>query len=319
MIAALFVFVLVSAIVVGVSVAITRLPESAARRRVELRLREVSRVEDTPDEQQLVRQEEGTLPVVERFVRQTSAGSYLERLIEQAGLTTTPGTIVVLSAGLAAVAGFATYLFVRYPFAPFLAAPFGASLPFLFLLQRRSARMRKFEEQFPDALDLVSRAIRAGHAFQTAVGMAAEELAAPVGPEFKKVFDQQNFGMPLRDALNLLTERVPLVDVKFFVTAVAIQRESGGNLAEILDNLAHVVRERFKIQRQVRVHTAHGRITGFVLLALPPFLAVTLSMINAEHMRPLFQERVGHMLLGATIVMQIVGFFWIRRVIKIEV
>ena len=319
MIAALLVFVLVCAFVLGAAVAITRLPQSAARRRVELRLREVSRVEETLDEQQLVRQEDGALPVVERFVRQTSAGSHLERLIQQAGLTTTPGTIVVVSAIMAAVAGFATYIFVRYPFAPVVGAAFGASLPFLYLLQRRSARMRKFEEQFPDALDLVSRAIRAGHAFQTSIGMAAEELAAPVGPEFKTVFDQQNFGMPLRDALNLLTERVPLVDVKFFVTAVAIQRESGGNLAEILDNLAHVVRERFKIQRQVRVHTAHGRITGFVLLALPPFLAVTLSMINADHMRPLFQERVGHMLLGATIVMQIVGFFWIRRVIKIEV
>ena len=319
MIPAILVFVLVCAIVGGVALAITRLPQSAARRRVELRLREVSRVDDTPDEQQLVRQEDGTLPVVERFVRRTSAGSYLERLIEQAGLTTTPGRIVVLSVSLGVIGGLAAFVFVRYPFAPFVAAALAASLPFLFLLRRRSTRMRAFEEQFPDALDLVSRALRAGHAFQTAVGMAADEMAAPVGPEFKILFDQQNFGMPLRDAMNLLAERVPLVDVKFFVTAVAIQRESGGNLAEILDNPAHVVRERFKIHRQVRVHTAHGRITGFVLLALPPFLAVALSMINAEHMKPLFQERVGHTLLAATIVMQIVGFFWIRRVIKIEV
>ena len=319
MIAAMFVFVLVSAIVGGVALAITRLPQSAARRRVELRLREVSRVDDTPDEQQLVRQEDGTLPVVERFVRQTAAGSYLERLIEQAGLTITPGKIVVLSASLGAIGGLAAFVFVRYPFAPFVAAAFAASLPFLYLLRRRGTRMRAFEEQFPDALDLVSRALRAGHAFQTAVGMAADEMAAPVGPEFKILFDQQNFGMPLRDAMNLLAERMPLVDVKFFVTAVAIQRESGGNLAEILDNLAHVVRERFKIHRQVRVHTAHGRITGFVLLALPPFLAVALSMINADHMKPLFQERVGHMLLAATIVMQIIGFFWIRKVITIEV
>jgi hypothetical protein len=118
--------------------------------------------------------------------------------------------------------------------------------------------MKKFEEQFPDALDLLSRALRAGHAFQTAMGMVADELPAPVGIEFKKAFEQQNFGLPLREVLDLLGERVPLLDVKFFSTAVTIQRETGGNLAEILDNLAHVVRERFKILRQVRVHTAHG-------------------------------------------------------------
>ena len=134
--------------------------------------------------------------------------------------------------------------------------------------------------------------------------MAADELTAPAAPEFKKVFDQQNFGLPLRDALNALAERMPLLDVKFFVTAVAIQRDTGGNLAEILDNLAHVVRERFKIQRQVRVHTAHGRITGFVLLALPAFLAVALSIINREHMRPLFEEPMGRTLILGTIIMQ---------------
>jgi tight adherence protein B len=165
----------------------------------------------------------------------------------------------------------------------------------------------------------MSRAIRAGHAFQTALGMVAEELPAPVGPEFKKIFDQQNFGLPLREALEGLAVRVPLVDVKFFVTAVAIQRDTGGNLAEILDNLSRVVRERFKVQRQVRVHTAHGRITGFVLLALPVFLAIALSMLNPDHMRPLFQERLGQAMIAATIVMQIVGFIWIRRVIRIEV
>jgi tight adherence protein B len=149
--------------------------------------------------------------------------------------------------------------------------------------------------------------------------MAADELTAPAAPEFKKVFDQQNFGLPLKDALNALTERVPLLDVKFFVTAVAIQRDTGGNLAEILDNLAHVVRERFKIQRQVRVHTAHGRITGFVLLALPAVLGIALTMINREHMRPLWEEPMGRTLILATIVMQLVGFVWIRKVIKIEV
>jgi len=195
----------------------------------------------------------------------------------------------------------------------------GGSLPFAFLVNRRSARMKVFEEQFPDALDLLSRALRAGHAFQTALGMVGDELKAPVGPEFKKTFDQQNFGLPLRDALNQLTERVFVLDVKFFVTAVLIQRETGGNLAEILDNLAHVVRERFKILRQVRVHTAHGRFTGYVLLALPAFLSLALMWINPEHMGLLFTEHMGHIMLAIALTLQTVGFFWIRQVIKIEV
>ena len=144
-------------------------------------------------------------------------------------------------------------------------------------------------------------------------------LPDPVGPEFKKTFDQQNYGLPLRDALNEMAERIPLLDVKFFVTAVLIQRDTGGNLAEILDNLAHVVRERFKIRRQIRVHTAHGRFTGYVLLALPAALCVALMFINPEHMSLLFKEHMGHLMLLGAIVLQTVGFIWIRQIIKIEV
>ena len=319
MIIALVVFIVVAGAVAGVSISITHLPEARKRRQVELRLQEVSRPDDIPDQSVLARRHDGPLPSVERLIGGTTAGSRLARLIEQAGVSTTPGGLVLASGVCAVVAAVLIQLFVRIPAALLVAVPLGAAMPLFWLIQKRSSRLKKFEEQFPDALDLVSRAIRAGHAFQAAIGMAADELPTPAGPEFKKVFDQQNFGLPLRDALNALAERVPLVDVKFFVTAVAIQRDTGGNLAEILDNLAHVVRERFKIQRQVRVHTAHGRITGFVLLGLPAFLAVALSIINREHMRPLFEEPMGRMLIMATIVMQFIGFIWIRRVIKIEV
>jgi tight adherence protein B len=214
---------------------------------------------------------------------------------------------------------FFALIFVRQPFSWLVGGVVGSMLPTLFLKRRRSTRLKRFEEQFPEALDLLSRAIRAGHAFQTAMGMCADELPAPVGIEFRKSFDQQNFGLPLKDALNELAERVPILDVKFFVTAVLIQRETGGNLAEILDNLAHVVRERFKILRQVRVHTAHGRFTGYVLLALPAALGVVLAWMNPDHMDLLFKEKMGQMMIMAAIVMQTVGYFWIRQVIKIEV
>jgi tight adherence protein B len=195
----------------------------------------------------------------------------------------------------------------------------GFMLPFLFLKIKRTRRMRAFEEAFPEALDLMSRALKAGHAFATGLKMVADEMSEPVGPEFRKTFDEQNFGLPLKDALANLTVRIPLLDMRFFSTAVLIQRETGGNLSEILENLAHVVRERFKILRQVRVYTAHGRLTGYVLLALPAFLGIALMFINPDHMELLFREPIGHMLLGAAAVMQTVGYVWIRQVVKIEV
>jgi tight adherence protein B len=195
----------------------------------------------------------------------------------------------------------------------------GFALPFMYLNVKRGRRLRNFEEHFPEALDLIARALKAGHAFVTGLRMVADEMEDPVGPEFRKTFDEQNFGLPLKDALENLTARVPSLDVRFFATAVLIQRETGGNLSEILENLAHVVRERFKILRQVRVHTAHGRFTGYVLLALPAVLGMALSFINPEHMNLLFRERMGHILLGTALIMQTIGYFWIRQVVKIEV
>ena len=275
--------------------------------------------DDQPQASFIRERKAGPLPALDKAFGGT--GSPLARLIEQSGVVTTPSTII-LSQHDARARSLAVALADVLQAAVRLGAGRGSPalvMPWLWLRHRRTARMKRFEEQFPEALDLLSRAIRAGHAFQTAMGMCADELPAPVGVEFKKSFDQQNFGLPLKDTLNELTERVPHLDVKFFVTAVLIQRETGGNLAEILDNLAHVVRERFKILRQVRVHTAHGRFTGYVLLALPAALGVVLAFINPEHMDLLFKERMGQMMIMAAIVMQTIGYFWIRKVIKIEV
>jgi tight adherence protein B len=297
-------------------------PGEIARRRLELRLREVSSGDQSNEEGEatVVRREaDGPLPAVERVVLKTEAGSQLALLIEQADVKTTPMAILLLSFGAACAAALLTAIFVPYLIVVPIVALVAGFLPFAWLRWKRSSRLKKFEEQFPDALDVLSRAVRAGHAFQAALGMAADELPWPVGPELKKAFEQQNFGLPLREALGQLAGRVPILDVRFFVTAVLIQRDTGGNLAEILDNLSHVVRERFKIQRQVRVHTAHGRFTGYVLMGLPPFLAVALTIINPDHMGPLFKERLGHLMLEGTVVMQVIGYFWIRKVMKIEV
>ena len=316
------VFLLGAGAVLGAYAALMYLPDHMNRRRVELRLRDVSSPLsfDDDDHATVVKKESASpLPMLDRAVVRIGAGQWLTRFIEQSGVRTTPGALILLSVMTAAIAGVTANILVRHLVAVPVAAVIGGCAPFGFLFHRRTVRMNTFEEQFPEALDLLARALRAGHAFQTSLGMAGDEMKAPVGPEFKKTFDQQNFGLPLRDALLQLAERMPLLDVRFFVTAVQIQRDTGGNLAEILENLAHVVRERFKIRRQVRVHTAHGRFTGYVLLALPGALAVALSFINPGHMQALFREHIGQMMLMGAIVMQTIGFIWIRQVIKIEV
>ena len=322
MLLSIIVFFLVSGAVVGVYYALVHRPEHQAGRQFEQRLKDLSTFEsEDPGAPSVVKSAApaSALPVVDRLVGGTNAGSWLAHLIEQSGVNTNPGAVLTMSIVAAGALGLLTLLFSHLLLAAAAAALLGMTLPIVWLKIKYHKRLRRFEEQFPEALDLLSRAIRAGHAFQTAMGMVADELPQPVGTEFRKSFDQQNFGLPLSEALNGLAQRVPIMDVKFFVTAVQIQRETGGNLAEILDNLAHVVRERFKILRQVRVHTAHGRFTGYVLLGLPAFLAIALMFINPEHMKMLFTVKMGQMMVMGAIVMQTIGFIWIKQVIKIEV
>ena len=320
MLLAIGVFLVVTGVAMGVGWALSSIPGRMAERRLAQRLKEVGTTAVPGDIQpDLVRRDDaGPLPGVHRLIGKTGAGISLNKLIEQSGVKATTSGIVAVSAGLGVLGMLGVILF-----APYIgAAPIGlllGLLPILYLMNCRTRRIKRFEEQFPEALDLLSRALRAGHAFQTALGMVADEVADPVGTEFKKTFEQQNFGLPLKECLFEMADRMPLLDVRFFATAVTIQRETGGNLAEILDNLAHVVRERFKILRQVRVHSAHGRFTGYVLLALPAALGIILSWLSPDHMNTLFTEPMGKMMLLGAGVMQTFGYFWIRQVIKIEV
>ena len=321
MVAVVFMFLLGSGVVLGAYYALTTLPARMEQRRLDQRLGEISHTKE--DEEKsidlLKTRDEGPLPAIERMLGGTTRGTQLGRWIEQSGVKISISSLALYALSGAAVCGMVAYRLMRMNVGWFIGGAIGFAIPFFVLNFKRKRRLRRFEEEFPEALDLIARALKAGHAFATGLKMVADEMSEPIGPEFRKTFDEQNFGLPLKDALNNLTERIPLLDVLFFATAVLIQRETGGNLSEILENLAHVVRERFKILRQVRVYTAHGRLTGYVLLALPVFLVIALSFINPEHMQLLFRERIGHMLLGATVVMQTIGYFWIRQVVKIEV
>jgi tight adherence protein B len=265
------------------------------------------------------------IPAIDNLLRRSSRISNLQPFLEQANLKIRAGNILMLCAisavGLAGVGFLAAGSLPPKQALLFAAVGLvlGGFLPYSYASYRRTKRFQKFEELFPEAIDTLARAVRAGHAFTTALELIANELSEPVASEFRKLFEEQKFGLPVRDALMNLAERVPLVDVKFFVTAVMLQRETGGNLAEILDNLSYVIRERFKIMRQVRVYTAQGRLTMMLLMGLPPVIVITMLMTSPAFIRPLFADPIGHFLVVAGIVLQTLGYFVIRKIIRIQV
>ena len=241
----------------------------------------------------------------------------LEQLITQSGVNMSVGTLVMASLLLPML----TYLIVeRLTFSSLFAlavAPFPGLLPYLYVRRKRSQRFDKFEEQFPEAIELLARSLRAGHAFPTGMMMVADEMSDPIGGEFKLLYDRQNFGMPLPEALRGMAERVPILDARFFVTAVLTQRETGGNLSEVLDNLATVIRDRFKVKRQVRVVTAHGRITGWILSGMPPALAGVLCLVSPEHMKLLISDPLGLKMIAVALFLQVLGTLVIRKLVNV--
>ena len=241
----------------------------------------------------------------------------LQRDLTQAGLTFSVATLL-LSSGCLALASYVLVKLVTFNTLFGIAAGVLASfIPFIYVKYKKGQRLRKFEEQFPEAIDLIGRAMRAGHAFTTGLVMAADEIPAPVGEEFKLLYDRQNFGMPLPDAMKAFAARIPLIDARFFVTAVLTQRETGGNLGEVLDNLASVIRDRFRVQRQVRVLTAHGRITGWILAGMPPALAAALFVVAPGHLKLLISDPLGVQMIVGALILQVIGTLTIRKLVQI--
>jgi tight adherence protein B len=259
------------------------------------------------------------IPALDTFLRRSERVSAFQKTLSQAGMQLRAGNFLMLCAGAGVLVAALVFIYSRNPAIAWAGMFIGFLLPYSFVSYRRNKRFEKFEELFPEAIDTLARAVRAGHAFTTALEMISDEVAEPVASEFRKLYEEQKFGMPVRDALVNLTERIPLVDVKFFVTAVMLQRETGGNLAEILDNLSYVIRERFKIQRQVRVYTAQGRLTMALLMGMPPIIVTIMLTLNPAFIRPLFTDPIGHTLLVAGIALQTVGYFVIRKIIRIQV
>jgi tight adherence protein B len=260
-----------------------------------------------------------TMPALNRLLLQWSWVGGLNKFIYQAGLTVRPAKILLLSG----VLGLGTYVILGFIYGqPILCLFVGlavAACPLAMVAYIRKRRLRSFEEHFPEALDLLGRAVRAGHAFTTGLELIATETTAPISTEFRITFEEQNLGLPLRDSLLNLTERVPLVDVRLFVTALLIQKETGGNLAEIMDELARVIRERFQIYREVNIKTAQGRLTAVILILMPLIMMAVLGVVNPKYIGVLFDDPAGRLMLLSAAGLQLFGSLILWRVVHIEV
>jgi tight adherence protein B len=260
-----------------------------------------------------------SVPYVNRALERTVAvTSPLRHLLEQANTQTSLNVFLLISG----ILGLASFLFVSLLTGVgslgVVAALVCMCVPYWYFSYRRGRRLAEFEERFPEAIDLIARALRAGHAFNTGIGMVADEIPDPVGAEFRLLYDRQNFGMALPEALRSFAERVPILDAKFFATAVLTQREAGGNLSEVLDNLARVVRERFKVRRQIRVVSAHARLTGWVLVALPLVAAAGFWIVAPDMIRLLLTDPLGVRMVFAAVILQILGGLAVKKIVSIE-
>ena len=243
----------------------------------------------------------------------------LSRLFEQADTKLTPARFFAISGIMALFGGLITLAAGGSPFLVPVVAGTLAVMPLMWLMLRRRKRLRKFASQLPNALDLVSRALRAGHSLGSGLNLVAQEMQAPINQEFQRVFESQNLGIALEEGLQTMCDRVPNLDLKFFVTAVTLQRQTGGDLAEILDKIAHLIRERFKLWGTVQALTGEGRLSGVVLLALPPLLFLAVYYLNPKYVMVLFTDPMGKQMLAVAVFLQVVGALVIKKIINIKV
>ena len=292
--------------------------QEVVRGRLE-QLRTAERWSGIATDLKLVRDEMfSTIPVVHRILARAPGVGWAQKYMSQAGMKTKPAKVLLLSV----VIGVGTYVISGHYLPYFLAIPAGLVtflIPLGVVSWKRRKRLNLFEERFPDALDMLSRAVRAGHAFTSAMEVVVQESSEPVAGEFSIAFEEQNYGIPLRDALLHLADRVPSFDVRFLVTALIVQKESGGNLAEILDQLSRVIRERFRIHRDVQSKTAMGRMTAGILILLPIGMLTMMMFINPDYESVLFHDQYGPMILGGAAGLQLIGGAILWRIVHIEV
>ncbi len=259
-----------------------------------------------------------SIPLLDRILNRLPRLGDLRLLLQQAGNPCNLGTLVLMTCTFAAMGGLVGFMQGNGILAAGLVV-LGALGPMIWLKALRKRRLAAFDEQFPEAVDLVGRALRAGHSFGSALKMVAEEMEDPVAEEFGKTFSDYSYGKSMEDALKSMVNRVGLQDLKFFATAVTLQRETGGNLTEILDNISYIIRERFRLLRQVRALSAEGRLSGTILSCTAPALLGILWLVSPKYIELMFTHPVGNLMLLAGGVFQVLGIIVIKRLVKMDV
>lgn len=287
--------------------------------RIERRLRAMSAGSTSTATALLKKRLLSTVPAVDRLLMAIPRIHRVDRLLEQSGSSLTVANFLGLSILAALLAALACVLLNLPLLVVVLAAASAALLPLAHVLGARRSRLVKIEEQLPDALDLMSRALRAGHSFPSALQMVGNEGPEPVSGEFRTTFDEINFGVSVQDALGSLAIRVPSTDVRYFVIAVLIQRETGGNLTELLSKISALIRDRLRIRGTIRVLSAEGRLSAWILTILPFALALVLHLVNPKFLAVLWTDRLGWNLLLGALVLMVVGVFWMWRIVKIRI
>ncbi|HYE15931.1 MAG TPA: type II secretion system F family protein [Pyrinomonadaceae bacterium] len=294
----------------------------AKRRRLQQRLSDaLLYTRDTDDaEVQLARQELlSEIPALNRLLVRARAATRLRRLLDQADLHITVSRLLMLSLMAGMLAALAVSMLTISKLAMAGAGVVAAAVPFAHVAYKRSRRLRHFLELLPDTLELMSRALQAGHAFAESLHMVANEMPEPISTEFRKTYEEQNLGLSLKLALENLCERVPLLDLRFCVTAILIQRETGGNLAEILEKVSYTIRERFRILEDLNTLTTSSRMSAWILCGLPAFVALAVTVMNPDYMSVLWRDPRGHNLLFAAAFMQVIGMLIIRKILRIRI
>jgi tight adherence protein B len=258
-------------------------------------------------------------PWLARLLYQLPRVHQMDRLLQQSGLPWNMARFQGLTLA-GAVVGLLFGLIMGFPWFPVVILTLAfAAVPLLYVYNSKEKRLEKIESQLPDILDMMSRAMRAGHAFPGALQMAGDESPEPIASEFKLTFDEINYGIPLQEALLNLATRVPSTDLRYFVIAVLIQRETGGNLSEVLDKISKLIRERLKLLATIKVLSAEGRMSAWILTILPFALGIIISIINPRLMSILWTDELGRRLIGSAVILMIIGIFWMWRMIKIRV
>jgi tight adherence protein B len=294
---------------------------SAEAKRLAARLRGIEGAPEQSPELSIERRADpGRLPWLDdALLTLLPASARMQRHVQASGTGRSAGELVAASVVLALVGAAIPWIMVKPWVFSVLGAGLLAALPWFWLHRRVAQRLQRFERQIPEALDLMSRALRAGHAFPTAVKMVADEMQEPIAREFRQLFDETNFGIPQNEALLRLAERVPIDDLRYFVIAVMIQRESGGNLAELLDNISAIVRARLKLLGEVRTLSAEGRLSAWILGALPFCVAAVIQLVNPGFMTVLWTDPIGLRMVGGALLLMAVGVWWMRKIIRIRV